>query len=180
LVERCELRTGTAVFEVGAGTGLATRRLLELGATLHAIEPNPKSAALLRQSISASTLQIEEMPFEDIDLPQAHFDLGVAATSFHWVEQAIGLTKAYGALKSGGWWAMWWTHFGPGEEYDAFQAATNHLFINTCDGPSQGRNGRPPFALDYDARVHDIVATGFRNADVDLWRWTLPYNLNPA
>lgn len=175
LVERCGLGVGTEAFEVGAGTGLATRRLLEVGATLYAIEPNPKFATFLRQSISSRVLQLEETPFEDVDLRQARFDLGVAATSFHWVEQSTGLMKAHRALKPGGWWAMWWTHFGAGEEYDAFQAATNHLFKDTCDGPSQGRVGGPPFALDYDARVNDIVAAEFQDAEVDVWRWTLAY-----
>src|SRR5579859_5881772 len=48
LVERCGLRPGMPVFEVGAGTGLATRRLLELGASpLVAIEPDPTLAAFL-------------------------------------------------------------------------------------------------------------------------------------
>jgi phospholipid N-methyltransferase len=46
LVERCGLTDGTAAFEIGAGTGTATRRLLDLGASpLIAIEPNPSLAA---------------------------------------------------------------------------------------------------------------------------------------
>jgi hypothetical protein len=46
LVERCGLADGKSVFEIGPGTGTATRRLLDLGARpLIAIEPDPGLAA---------------------------------------------------------------------------------------------------------------------------------------
>jgi hypothetical protein len=71
---------------------------------------------------------------------------------------------------------MWWTHFGAGDEHDAFQAATNHLFVDTPDSPSGDRNGGPPFALDGGARLRDLAAAGFVAPEVDLWRWTLRYD----
>jgi hypothetical protein len=41
---RCELGPGISAFEIGAGTGLATQRLLALGVSrLWAIEPDPRS-----------------------------------------------------------------------------------------------------------------------------------------
>jgi hypothetical protein len=59
LVERCGLTDGTAAFEIGAGTGTATRRLLDLGASpLIAIEPNPSLAAYLRKNNEDQALQL--------------------------------------------------------------------------------------------------------------------------
>lgn len=177
LVERCGLRPGTRVFEVGAGTGLATRRLLAFGAApLRAIEPDVRLAAFLRQTIRDSALQIDQAAFEDAALPSAHFDLGVAATSFHWLEQGPALAKARAALKPGGWWAMWWTHFGSGADADAFQAASEHLLVHAARSPSHGDTGRPPFALDRERRLHELASAGFRSAEVDMWRWTLAYD----
>jgi SAM-dependent methyltransferase len=142
LTERCNLNSGSVVFEVGPGVGLATRQLLKLAvAVIYAIEPDPRLVTFLRQSISCSALRIEESSFEDTNLPAAHFDLGIAATSFHWVEQNAGLAKARQVLRPGGWWAMWWNHFGSDKEDDAFQSATDHLFINMPDSPSLGRDG---------------------------------------
>jgi len=47
LVGRCGLRPGTNVLEIGPGTGQATRRLLDLGASpLVALEPDPALAGL--------------------------------------------------------------------------------------------------------------------------------------
>jgi SAM-dependent methyltransferase len=172
LAQRCSLRTGTSAFEIGAGTGLATKRLLALGAApLRAIEPDPRLVAFLRKTVAHSSLQIDQSTFEDASLPPVSFDLGAAATSFHWLEQVAALAKVHRTLKAGGWWAMWWTHFGAGKEYDAFQAATKHLFIDIPRSP-----GGAHFSLDREARLHDLSAAGFQMAEVDLWRWTLRYD----
>jgi hypothetical protein len=49
LYEQCGLAGGTATFEIGAGTGTATRRLLDRGASpLVAVEPDPRMAIYLR------------------------------------------------------------------------------------------------------------------------------------
>jgi hypothetical protein len=71
---------------------------------------------------------------------------------------------------------MWWTHFGAGEEYDAFHAATNHLFVHTHDSPSQGDRGRPAFALDCEQRLRDLSSAGLRHAEADRWRWSVSYD----
>ncbi|MES0210365.1 hypothetical protein NKJ93_14885 [Mesorhizobium sp. M0028] len=53
LCERCRLAPGTATFEIGAGTGTATRRLLELGASpMLAIEPDSRLATFLCETYS--------------------------------------------------------------------------------------------------------------------------------
>jgi SAM-dependent methyltransferase len=175
LIRPCGLRPGTAVLEVGPGTGIATGRLLGLGASpLRAIEPDPRLAAYLRETISASALEIDQNSFEEAVLPASAFDLGVAATSFHWLEQSSALAKVFRSLKPGGWWAMWCTHFGS-DEPDPFQRATDHLFAHTPDSPSSaGRNGLP-FALDQENRLQDLIAGGFNDPVVEIWRRSLTY-----
>jgi SAM-dependent methyltransferase len=169
LITRCVLRPGTSVFEIGPGTGLATRRLLSLGASpLRAIEPDPRLATFLRETIETGSLEIDQVSFDEAMLPEAAFDLGVAATAFHWLEQGSSLAKVYRSLKPGGWWAMWWNHFG--EAADEFQRATDHLFARTADSPSWNGEKRVPFAFDRDSRLHDLNANGFRDAEVDQRR----------
>jgi SAM-dependent methyltransferase len=173
LVTRCGLAAGTSVFEIGPGPGLATRRLLSLGVShLLAIEPDPRLAAFLRETIGTQTLEIDQTSFEEANLPEAAFDLGVSATSFHWLEPASALAKIYRSLKPGGWWAMWWNHFGS-EEPDEFHRATDHLFVGTADSPAWSGQKRTPFALDRNSRLQDLTAGGFHDAEVDLWRSSL-------
>jgi SAM-dependent methyltransferase len=174
LAERTDLGAGAATFEVGPGTGLATHRLLAMGAApLTAIEPDPRLARHLAEILPDPALTVRNISFEDADLAPASHDLGVAATSFHWLEQASALGKVRAVLRPGGWWAMWWTHFGLEEGRDTFQEATNHLFVDTPAGPGHGRKGRPFFALDREARLADLAAAGFDDAHSETWSWTL-------
>ncbi|HEY1448452.1 MAG TPA: methyltransferase domain-containing protein [Caulobacteraceae bacterium] len=174
LKQRCGLGPGVAVLEIGPGTGIATERLLAAGARpLLAIEPDLRLAAFVERRLGSASLDVLRASLEDAQLPQAVFDLGVAATSFHWLDQASALAKTKTALRHGGWWAMWWTNFGEEGWPDPFQAATRHLFVDTPRSPAHGRKGRPPFALDREARLADLAAAGFADAEVDYWRWTL-------
>jgi len=169
LVSRCGLRPGTSVFEIGPGTGIATRRLLSLGASpLRAIEPDARLATFLRQSSQADSLEIDQALFDEAILPEAAFDLGVAATSFHWVEQSSALAKVYRSLKPGGWWAMWWNQFGS-EEPDEFQRATDHLFAETADSPFWCREKRISFAFDRESRFQDLNAACFKDVKIERW-----------
>ena len=141
---------------------------------LRAIEPDPRLAAFLRETIPTSSLEIDLRSFEEAVIPAAAFDLGVGATSFHWLEQTSALAKLYASLKPAGWWAMWWTHFGS-DEPDAFQTVTDHLFAETPESPSKGGKAGIPFALDQEGRLRDLTASGFRDEEVAVWRWSLTY-----
>lgn len=159
------IHPGSAVFEIGPGTGQATRELLRRGADpLLAIEPDPRLAAVLADRLAgdrmADRVTIDVRPFEDVALKPAGYDLGVAATSFHWLDQASALLRVAAALKRGGWWAMWWTEFGDPLGDDPFNDATGHLFADGPTSPSHAAPGDLPFALRVDERRHDLAATG--------------------
>ena len=73
---------------IGAGTGAATRRLLDLGAEpLIAVEPDARLADFLRMNNPDRALKIRVSTFEDVELEEAAFDLGISATAFHWLEE---------------------------------------------------------------------------------------------
>jgi len=149
----CGLGPGGRVFEIGAGTGKATRRLLALGAErLVAIEPDPRLAAFLRRACVAPALTVRNMPFETVDLPEAAFDLGFAATSFHWLDEDAALAKIRRLLRPDGWWAAVWHVFGDPERRDLFHEATVELFEGAPGSPSAGAGG-VAYALDAPARL---------------------------
>lgn len=142
LRERCGLGPGCAAFEMGAGTGKATRRLLAAGADpLFAIEPDARLADFLRASIASPALHVVSATFEDAELPRGELDLGLAATSFHWVEALGGLNKVAGLLRPGGWWAMVWNVFGDDDRPDPFHDATDALLNAGPKSPSQSAKG---------------------------------------
>ncbi|HEX2594524.1 MAG TPA: class I SAM-dependent methyltransferase [Rhizomicrobium sp.] len=178
LLARCGLGAGTRTFEVGPGTGLATRRLLEAGASpLVAVEPDARLAAKLSERAPAAT--VLNAAFEDAVLEDGAFDLGCAATSFHWLEQRGALAKVARLLRSGGWWAMWWNVFGDPAREDAFHEATQPLLASLATTPSWNPSWKHPFALDREARFGDLQAGGIFDSIEDMrWSWTLV--LDPA
>ena len=173
LVDRCGLTPGAAVFEIGAGTGTATRRLLDLGADpLIAIEPDSRLAAFLCENIANAALQVVISPFEEARLDRAGFDLGVSATAFHWLDEGAALTRIAALIRPGGWWAMVWNVFGDDSRPDPFHEATS-LLLNGVTSPSTDAVG-PPFALDAEARLAALDRTeAFEAAEHRTSAWSL-------
>ena len=157
LRQRCGLAPYTVTFEIGAGTGTATRQLLELGANpLVAIEPDERLAAFLRKTVPDQALSVVVAPFEDAVLQEASFDLGLSATSFHWLNEDVALTKVAKLLRPGGWWAMLWNVFGDSGRPDAFHEATK-LLLNNPLSPSAG-NGNVPLTQTVLQNVEVVTA----------------------
>lgn len=178
LAEVCALNPDTTAFEIGAGTGVATRALLARGVSrLTVVEPDRRLAAFLSESLPASDqLRILAEPFEHAALEASAFDLGVAATAFHWIEPSIGLRKVHELLSPGGWWAMWWTVFDDPERSDPFVQATAHLFARLERTPSRTNADAPHMALEVDARSTELRAARFDAIQHELIRSALTFD----
>ena len=171
LVERCGLGPGSSVLEVGPGTGQATRRLLDAGAApLVALEPDGALSAFLRERFG-DRIDVRETTLEEALLPPGSFDLAIAASSFHWVEEDVGLERISGALRVDGWLAMWWTLFGDADESDAFISATSPLLEDLDSSPTDGQPGRPQHARDREARLGALETAGFQDIGHELVKW---------
>jgi SAM-dependent methyltransferase len=154
---RCGLHSGSEVLEIGPGTGLVTRRLLAQGANVVAVEPDAGMAKFLTRSLAGPHLEVLGGTFEQSALPSDAFDLAVAATSFHWVDQAAGLPKLGRIVRPGGWLALWWTIFDDPDRPDPFRDATARLL---GDADLGGQRRRSSFQLDTAQRSRDLERLG--------------------
>jgi SAM-dependent methyltransferase len=174
LGERCGLGPATKVFEIGPGTGQATREMLKLGlASIEAIEPDERLAVFLSDHLghtSGGRLKVLTAPFLDLDLPEAVFDLGIAATAFHWVEPVSGLAKVRRLLRPGGWWAMRWNIFGDPAQPDEFQKASQSLFRDLDSSPFGGSGLH--YGLAVERRIGELAGAGFGDIQQEEFRWT--------
>ncbi len=173
LRERCGLKPGTRVFEIGAGTGIATRRLIADGAApLYAVEPDARLAAVL--AARAPEARILHTSFERAGLKRASFDLGCAATAFHWLEPRMAYARIASLLAPGGWWAMWWHVFGDPGRPDPFHEATMGVLAGVKTGTDRNPVWKHPYGLDVAARLAEIEAAGaFQDAAFTRFDWTL-------
>jgi SAM-dependent methyltransferase len=171
LRERCGLGPGARVLEVGPGTGQVTRRLLELGAgPVVAVEPDPELAAYLA-SATDGEVEIRRAPLEEVELSDDEFDVAVAASSFHWVDPEPGLAAIMRALRPGGWWAMWWTHYGDKDRPDPFRDAIDPLVGGLSASPGARGFGRDP-----EDAFRALADAGFEDGRLDSIRGTYEFD----
>lgn len=173
LRQRCGLRSLCRTFEIGGGTGLCTRRLLEQGASpLVVVEPDERLVAFLTRALTGVDVRVTT--FESASLSPEWFDLGASASAFHWLDEASSLSKIGEILRDGGWWAAWWNLFFDGSRTDEFHQATRTLLAGLDRSPSWGFDGRPSFAMDTDARIANMRKVGvFEHIEFDTLRWSV-------
>jgi SAM-dependent methyltransferase len=97
----------SSVLEVGCGTGQATRSLAALGCSVTAIEPGDGMAEVARERLATfGNVTVEASTFETWNDRGRRFDVLVAASSWHWVDPAVGWPRAHDVLHPGGWMAL--------------------------------------------------------------------------
>jgi SAM-dependent methyltransferase len=101
LVELTGLGPGSSVIEIGPGTGQATRSLAVTGAHIVAVELGPELAAVLRENVRGTDVQVVTGAFEDLSLSQA-VDVVTSFTAWHWVDRTVRADRVLAALRPGG------------------------------------------------------------------------------
>jgi ubiquinone/menaquinone biosynthesis C-methylase UbiE len=114
LVATAGVGPGSAVLEVGCGTGQLTRDLARYGFDLTAIDIGPAMIAAARRHVEDSAVSFQVSSFEDFASADAAFDLIVCATAFHWIDPEVKFSKPARLLRPGGWLAL----LAIGERYD--------------------------------------------------------------
>lgn len=107
------LRDHPTVIEVGAGTGQATRQMLDRGWQIDVVEPGVELVARARANTSSAAVRFHNSRFEDVHLEHEAFDLLTAATSWHWTDPHVSYQKAHDALRPGGVIALFWNAHVP-------------------------------------------------------------------
>ena len=97
-----------AVIEIGAGTGIATRALLQRGARVFAVDIGEQMLRRLRTRTPGQPAVLgtaNALPFAD-----ASADLVCAAQAWHWVDVDRAGPEVRRVLRPGGALAVWWNN----------------------------------------------------------------------
>lgn len=109
LRRECSLTPQSIVADVGSGTGLLTRLLLDNGNTVIGVEPNAAMrAAAESQLADRRRFSSVAASAEATTLPDASVDLIVAGQAFHWFDRTAARREFVRILKPGGQVALIW------------------------------------------------------------------------
>lgn len=109
LQTECGLAEGTPVADVGAGTGIFTRHLLDAGATVYAVEPN-EAMRLASEAASGGHPRFRSIdaPAEATTLPDDSVDIVTCAQAWHWFRAEEARAEFVRILRPGGWLFLVW------------------------------------------------------------------------
>jgi SAM-dependent methyltransferase len=105
----CSLTRDSVVADVGSGTGIFTRPLIDGGCLVYAVEPNAEMRAQAeRESGGAPNFRSVAAPAEATGLPDRSIDLIVAAQAAHWFDVPRANAEFRRIARPGAWLALIW------------------------------------------------------------------------
>jgi SAM-dependent methyltransferase len=94
------------VADVGAGTGKLTRALVELGADVVAVDPDPAMLQNLRRNVVGVPTFVGSA--EALPLPDSSLDAVVLGQAWHWVDADVASQEVARVLRPGGVLGLVW------------------------------------------------------------------------
>jgi len=164
-----------AIVEVGPGTGQATRRLLDRGATIYAVEIGPAMAAELRSNLPTDRLRVTVGDFEHVEVPMSSVDAVFSATAYHWISPPAQTDRPASLLRPGGIVAIVELIQVTSPADLGFFDAAQPIYVRH----GQGHNGPPAptrDAIDPPMRERLDADRRFSQVEVSSWNWDQTYS----
>ncbi|GII52486.1 methyltransferase [Planotetraspora thailandica] len=135
---------GARVLDVGAGTGISTRGLLDRGARPVAVDRGGRMLSRLRARTACEALLADgnALPFRD-----GVADLVTYAQAWHWLDPVLSIAEAVRVLTPEGAVAGWWNSVDAGKA--DWLAACQVRLADSCEGytgPALPGWSMPPIA----------------------------------
>jgi SAM-dependent methyltransferase len=150
---------GARVLDLAAGTGVATRQLLDRGADVVAVDPGVAMLQRLRRrspQVPALAARAESLP-----LRAAAIDVVCCATAWHWVDAAATVAELRRVVRPGGLLALWWANHRRDDsiEWERAQGAVHDRWSlkGGSRPPTPGGVGPRDAAADLRRRGLDVV-----------------------
>ena len=141
VITKCHLDSESLVADIGAGTGILTRQLLEKGATVYAVEPNDDMRKVAEDNLKAFPKFIPvKGTAENTTLPGGSIDIITAAQAFHWFDRENFKEECKRILKPQGKILLVWNSRDSESELVTENALINREYCPGFKGFSGGMN----------------------------------------
>jgi SAM-dependent methyltransferase len=105
----CSLGERSVVADLGSGTGIFTRLLLDSGARVLAVEPNDEMRGAAERELGSNPrFSSVRGRAEATTLPSASVDIATAAQAFHWFDVEATKRELHRIVRPGGHVALVW------------------------------------------------------------------------
>jgi SAM-dependent methyltransferase len=171
------LSPSSRILEIGCGTGQATLPLAKFGSKIIAVELGPSLASLAAQNLSNfPNVSIHCSSFEDWPPPLSEnekFDIVLAATLWHWLDESVRVEKSADALKENGTLIVISTHHIAGET-ESFFSDVQKLYECFMPGTIPGQ------VLPAESEIPEVIAefensSAFGEVKVRRYEWEERY-----
>ncbi|GIH23706.1 methyltransferase [Acrocarpospora phusangensis] len=132
---------GAFAVDVGAGTGISTRGLLDRGVRVVAVDRAARMLAFLRSRTAGAALLADgnALPLRD-----GTADLVTYAQSWHWLDRAVSIAEAIRVARPGGAVAGWWNTVDAGKADWLAACQVRLADLPGYTGPAQPGWSMPP------------------------------------
>jgi len=171
------LGPGSRALEIGCGPGHATVPLAQRGVRIDAVELGERMAREARRRATGLPVTVRVGAFEETPIEESAYDLVLAASSFHWLDPAVRMSRAAAALRPGGSLALIWTKHVRAEEDSGFFDAVQEVYAR--EAPDIRRNfAALPEAEGVPEPFRDEIEESglFDDAQVRRFRWDRWYS----
>lgn len=129
----------SVVADIGSGTGIFTRRLLEKGSTVFAVEPNADMRKMAESSLEKYSGFISVCgSSEAMGLDSQSVDFVTAAQAYHWFDREKFLIECRRVLRPGGKVLLVWNTKDAASDIVRENAGINRRFCPSFNGFSGG------------------------------------------
>jgi SAM-dependent methyltransferase len=168
--------SGIEVLDVGCGTGIAGRQMVERGAKVLGVELAPGMAEIARRH----GIAVEVGAFEDWDAAGRSFDRLTSAQAWHWLDMPAATAKAASLLRPNGSLGLIWSGGAhPDDLADALEDVYSMVVPSGTHGLFRGyaAHRSTDVRTGLDGVVDAITATpDFGACTEDWFPWTQRYH----
>ena len=169
------LNADAETLEIGIGSGIATKPILDTGCKVVGLEPGGHLAALAKNRFREyAHFSVETCTLQEFVCPDRRFDLIYAATAFHWIPEEYGYRRVYELLKEGGAFARFRYHAGSDRGREKLTDEMQALYREYM------KRGKPAEFGEADAEAIAAIALkyGFVDPEYRIYHTTKDFTAN--